>query len=251
MDNHRPVDKRENYIKRCVALPGDTMSIVDRHIAINGKDGIVPPDIQYNYLVRTNGEPISKLTTKKLHITEGGLQMQTGNVSGNLYQFTLTDLALSKMGELENVVEIDTILREKGRYFHHESIFPHGSSHYAWNIDNYGPILVPYKGLTVQLDSITTPLYQRIIDIYEGNDLRISGSKVIINNEITDSYTFKMDYYFMMGDNRHNSADSRYWGFVPEDHIVGKAILVWLSLEEGNDSFFSRIRWNRIFKWIH
>ena len=129
------------------------------------------------------------------------------------------------------------------------SIFPF-SSDYPWTEDNFGPLYIPKKGVTVDLNIENLPLYQRIIETYERNELQVNGSDIFINGKLATSYTFKMDYYFMMGDNRHNSADSRYWGFVPEDHVVGKAVFIWLSLDK-DKSFLSKIRWNRMFSLIH
>ena len=121
---------------------------------------------------------------------------------------------------------------------------------YPWSIDNFGPLYVPKKGDRVELNLTTLPLYERIIGTYEGNDLQVKDSLIYINGKQADSYTFQMDYYWMMGDNRHRSADSRFWGFVPEDHIVGKAYFIWLSLDK-DKSFLGKIRWNRMFRFIH
>ena len=124
------------------------------------------------------------------------------------------------------------------------SLFPNRPDLYPWNVDNFGPIYIPQKGVTVKLDVNTLPLYERIIHAYELHDLKVEGDKIYIDGQLADSYTFEMDYYWMMGDNRHNSADSRYWGYVPENHIVGKAVFVWLSIDKVNGG----IRWKRMFK---
>ncbi len=142
---------------------------------------------------------------------------------------------------------VTTVIDEK--YPFHEEVFP-GDPHLKWNQDNFGPIIIPKKGWDVKLDSLSFPVYRRAIEVYEGNKIYINGNDVFINGQKTDHYTFKMNYYWMMGDNRHNSADSRYWGFVPEDHIVGKALFVWMSWNE-NGSFFSKIRWSRLLMGIH
>jgi len=129
------------------------------------------------------------------------------------------------------------------------SIFPF-DSRYPWTEDNFGPLYIPEKGVTIELNIDNLPLYERIIETYEGNKVDVKETKIYINGELVSSYTFKMNYYFMMGDNRHNSADSRYWGFVPEDHVVGKAVFIWLSLDK-DKSFLSKIRWDRVFSLIH
>ena len=130
------------------------------------------------------------------------------------------------------------------------SLYPQ-NLHKQWSTEDYGPIWIPKKGETIELNAETLPIYERCIRAYEGNKLEVKGQDIYINGEKTNSYTFKMDYYWMMGDNRHNSADSRYWGFVPEDHIVGKPILVWLSLDKDKGWLDGKIRWNRLFKWVH
>ncbi|MGB0931969.1 MAG: signal peptidase I [Chitinophagales bacterium] len=243
VEQERPVDKRENYIKRCVGLPGDTIEIVNRQLYINSESAENPELMQYNYLVRTNGDPINRTTLQKMEINEGGSNV----AENNLYIYPLTENSLAKTRELSNVIKVDTSLIDRG--IHDMGVFPNASKEHPWNIDNYGPIVIPAKDSTIQLTAKNMPLYEKIITQDEGNDLRIENGKVWINDKETETYTFKMNYYFMMGDNRHNSADSRYWGFVPEDHIVGKAVTVWFSLGEG-DNFFDRIRWDRIFKSV-
>ncbi len=245
-EDFRPVDKRENYIKRCVAIPGDDLEIVDRQLLINGQTADNPELAQFNYFVRTNGTPINKKTLEKMDVTEGGMHVG----AGDLYEYTLTNQSLDKLKKLQNVQKIDTINRDKGKSTKTEPVFPYNNENYPWNIDNYGPLKVPAKGATIQLTRENLGIYERIIKIYEGNDLKVSPDGIFINGTKTDSYTFQMDYYFMMGDNRHNSLDSRYWGFVPQDHIVGKALLIWLSID-GKKKFLDKIRWNRLFKLVH
>ena len=237
----RPVDKRENYIKRCVALPGDTITSVDGQLYINGKQQEKIEDLQFSYEIRTNGTFINPRRLDKLNIAKDD-RMQRGSV----YEFPLTQEKADIIGKMKNVSSMVRINYAAGRP---ENVFPF-SEHYNWNRDNFGPLVIPKKGMTVDLNLKTLPLYQRAIHAYEGNDLKVKDGVIYINGEIAEQYTFKMDYFWMMGDNRHRSADSRYWGYVPEDHIVGKASFIWLSLDKDKSSV-NKIRWNRIFKWIH
>ncbi|OWY21186.1 signal peptidase I [Sphingobacteriales bacterium UPWRP_1] len=243
IDDQRPIDKRENYIKRCIALPADTFEIINRQVYINGKPDSLPPLAQFNYFLRTDKTPLSPQTLSKMGITEGGLRSD----NAGLYEYTLTAANLLKVKQLQNVVGIDTIVRAKGIYLPHEPVFPQDPQNYPWNIDNYGPLVIPAKGMTIVLNTQNISLYSRIIEVYEGNQLQVTENSITINGKETNTYTFGMNYYFMLGDNRQNSADSRYWGFVPEDHIIGKAKLVWLSSEEGVP-FPDNVRWERMFK---
>ncbi len=226
----RPVDKRENYIKRCVGMPGDEIRIVDGELMVNGKPEENIPEKQYCYSIHTSS-PLSAYAIEKMGITE-----LSG--SGTHYFSPLTDAMVEQLLNMENVISVT-------RYTVQEQCFPY-SANYPWTADNFGPMTIPAKGATVELNIGNLPLYERIIDVYEENDLEIKGGDIYINGEKATSYTFKMNYYWMMGDNRHNSADSRYWGFVPEDHVVGKASFIWLSLDQ-NKSFPANIRWNRLF----
>ena len=229
----RPVDKRENYIKRCVALPGDSIRIENRKLFVNGQPEGKITEKQYCYTIRTSSA-LSQYAIDNLGITE-----IMGN--GNSYISPLTDSMVEALRKMDNVISIEP-------YIVTDQAFPH-SEKYAWTADNFGPLWIPKKGATIELSTDNLPLYERIIDVYEDNDLQVKDGEIYINGQKSNSYTFKMDYYWMMGDNRHNSADSRYWGFVPEDHIVGKSSFIWLSLDQ-NKSFPANIRWGRIFNKI-
>lgn len=236
----RPVDKRENYIKRCVALPGDTLEVRNTVLYINGEKAEQPEGLQFQYVVYTNA-PFSPRFFHKHRILLSDIHQM-----GNVYIIPLTAKLVPVVKHLPNV---DTlfILENKEP---DPDIFPH-SPHYPWNRDNFGPLWVPRAGATVQLDTINIVLYERIIKIYEHNDLKIENGIIYINGVPSNSYTFKQDYYFVMGDNRHNSADSRMWGFVPHDHLVGRASFIWLSLDPDRRWGDGKIRWNRMFRIIH
>lgn len=238
----RPVDKRENYVKRCVALPGDTLQIIDKQLFINNEPANNPENIQYSYFVSDPlGSGIPKKKRKELDINEE--DMQTVNDFTTLY--CLNAEQKSKIEKMKK--EITPIVDEATKY--DNAIFPH-DPRYKWNKDNFGPFVIPQKGVTVTLNDSTLVLYDKIIRNYEKNKLTVKEGKIYINDIEATTYTFKMDYYFMMGDNRHNSADSRFWGVVPEDHIVGKTLFVWLSLDKFKSWGEGKIRWNRMFKKI-
>ncbi|HRK28401.1 MAG TPA: signal peptidase I [Chitinophagales bacterium] len=242
LDQQRPLDRRENYIKRCIALPGDLVVIIDRMVYVNGVKDSIPPQAQFNYFVRTNNQPLNQQTLFKMGITEGGLRTETGD----LYEYALTKTAVDKVGQMQNVVKIDTISRAKNLYLPHEPVFPQDPDNFPWNIDNYGPLPVPRKGDTINLTIKNLSLYSYLLEHYEHNEVALTNDVITINGQPTTQYIFKQNYYFMLGDNRQNSADSRYWGFVPEDHIIGKAFMVWLSLEPGL-SFPHNLRLDRMF----
>ncbi len=237
----RPVDKRENFIKRCIGIGGDKLQIIDGVVYINDKQAPIPINSQFNYIVKTNGQPINPKILDKMDITEMG-----NSVNPDEFIMTLTDESSLKLKTFSNILSINKNIAPKGYW--DPRLFPFDSI-YKWNVDNYGPILIPKAGTTIPINMQNISIYSRIINAYELNDLQIKDNKIYINGKEANSYTFKMNYYWMMGDNRHNSADSRYWGFVPEDHIVGKAVFVWLSLDN-NKSFFSKIRWNKMFRVI-
>ena len=237
----RPIDKRENYIKRCVAIAGDTLEIRNKQIFIDGKPQDNPSEMQYKYIIRTTGSGINPKKIEEMDITDGGPTSYPGE-----YVFDITKAKADILKQMSNVTEVIPIMREKGIWESH--IFPYDST-YRWNEDNYGPLVIPKAGTTIDINTKNISLYRRIIDVYENNNLKIKGNDIYINGQLSKTYTFKMNYYWLMGDNRHNSADSRYWGFVPEDHVVGKALFIWLSMDP-NRKGFSSIRWKRLFSLV-
>lgn len=239
----RPVDKRENYIKRCIGIAGDVIEIKDGQVYVNGKAQQHLPGMQYDNIISTDGTGINKRTLEDMDISEADRHV----TSTNQYYMPLTEANENKLKEMKNVTAVQRQLVPVGNW--DQNIFPF-SSKYPWNVDNFGPLEIPKKGQTVKLTLDNLPIYERIIDQYEENDLKITDGTIYINGSPADSYTFKMDYFWMMGDNRHNSADSRYWGFVPEDHIVGKAVFIWLSLDK-DQPFYNKIRWSRLFSFVH
>ena len=244
----RPSDKKDHYVKRCVAVAGDTLTIKDGQVYVNSQPQENWPGVQNSYMVVTDGKKINQKNLDKL-----GLNLRELWYYPELPgypEMPLTADMLKKVKSYANVVSVtQNIDSYPPAYPDSElTIFPF-SSDFKWTRDNFGPLWVPEKGETVELTVENLPLYQRIITSYEGNRLEVKDGKIYINSEEVQSYTFKQDYYFMMGDNRHNSLDSRYWGFVPEDHIVGKPAVIWLSID-GNRRFPNNIRWRRFFKFV-
>ena len=233
-----PVDKRENYVKRLIGMPGDSLKIVDGVVFINGEKAFEPENMQHNYTVVTTSGGINKQTLDKYNITEGYRTNDPNTVILNISAKVADELI-----KLPFITSVMRNIQAPGQGTS-TSLFPNRPDLYPWNVDNFGPIYIPQKGVTVPLNVSTLPLYERIIHAYELHDLKVVGNQIYIDGQPADSYTFEMDYYWMMGDNRHNSADSRYWGFVPENHIVGKPVLVWLSLDKENGG----IRWKRMFR---
>ncbi|HMH23483.1 MAG TPA: S26 family signal peptidase [Puia sp.] len=233
----RPVDKQENYIKRCVAIAGDTLQIKDQVLHINGKAVEFPPESQTNYSVETKGQPLDEAVMKEeYNLDINNTEEVQPSGSPNQYRMLLTWSAHQKMLKSGLAVKITQEI-DNG-----QDVYPYDHGH-PWSRDNYGPIWIPKKDATMPLTAENYSVYERAIRVYEGNKLEMKNGKIFLNDQEAYQYTFKMNYYWMMGDNRHGSQDSRYWGFVPEDHVVGEAWLIWMSWDKG-------VRWNRLFKKI-
>ena len=244
----RPSDKKDHYVKRCVASAGDTLEIRNGQVYVNSQAQEVWPGVQNSYTVVTDGQRINPVNLDKL-----GLNIRELWFHPELPGYPampLTAEMLEKIKAYPNVVSVEQNIDSYPPDFpdSYVTIFPFAEN-YRWTRDNFGPLWIPQKDAEVELTVANLPLYERIITAYEGNSLQVKDGAIYINGEETQSYTFKQDYYFMMGDNRHNSLDSRYWGFVPEDHIVGKPALIWLSID-GNKKFPNNIRWRRFFKFV-
>jgi signal peptidase I len=238
----RPVDKKENYIKRCIAIPGDVLEIKDARVYINGAPNVLFPHSKLNYLVTTNG----RMPGVDDNIEQGE------RYNNNIFIYNLENDQVEQVKKAPNVVSVTQFIQYPAGVAPTEPaewVFPLDTANYKWNRDNFGPLTIPKEGTTVQLTPQNIAIYRRVIRNYEKNTLEEQNGKIIINGKEATSYTFKMDYYWMMGDNRHNSLDSRYWGFVPVDHVVGKAWFVWMSYGEGG--MLKDMRWKRLFHGIH
>lgn len=248
---YKPIDKKTNYVKRAVGVPGDSLEIIDGRIHINGAPLELPDRAkpQFSYRVTPKDQGFNpQALYERYDITDPfGYNPQT-----NAFYINLTDEAYERFKNHPNVASIERAIDSAG--YRDPGIFP-GKADHSWNRDNMGPLLVPAEGLTIPISPETLPFYRRIIEVYEGsemnieNNVRVSGNQVMLNGQPLENYTFKQDYFWMMGDNRHNSLDSRYFGYVPETHVVGKPVFVWLSLD-ANASGFDKIRWERMFTTV-
>ncbi|MGB1031322.1 MAG: S26 family signal peptidase, partial [Flavobacteriales bacterium] len=244
----RPLDKREHYIKRCIGLPGDKLAIVDGEVFINDAAIETPSEVQFNYRYTLKKTGFQSKMEEKLGLTKLDIAATKGREG----------IAAFTLGEIEELIAMDitdTLYRlphvnQQGTL----DIFPNSAlaPYNSWDIDNFGPVVLPAKGLNIPLSSQNIEMYERAITHFEGHDLRIEGDKIFIDGVETDSFTFDLNYYWMMGDNRHNSLDSRFWGFVPETHVVGKAVFTWFSKANEHDQGPGKggIRWDRMFRSV-
>jgi len=265
----RPLDKKDNYIKRCVGIPGDLIEVIDRQLYVNGEKSGDTELMQFNYIVET-GEPVKSEASRRQE-WKNEYDVNSGDhhilhMDSGVAYLPITNKDLPEFQK--KFKSVNPVIKEKGYYYNFEKmnsypvhelkipvqrtfndsrfmpVYPNDIQ-YDWTEDNFGPLRIPEEGETVNLNLKTLPLYRRVIEVYEHNTLEVKGNDIFVNGEKATTYTFKQDYYWLMGDNRQNSADSRFWGFVPEDHVVGKAVLIWFSSDPETG-----IRWNRVFKSI-
>jgi signal peptidase I len=274
----RPPDKREHYVKRCVGIAGDVLEIKDGEMFINNQLSPLPEHAQHFYYVNTLGPvlgtvgfnekmggqgyiPNANLLDKlDINVDEVHLLDMRGDTM--FYLVNMPKDVMQKVKSISNVLKVEKLIYPKGKY--DASIFPHKPS-YPWNNDNFGPLTIPKKGMTIKIDTTNICLYDRVIQVYDGNEFEVKNGKIFINGTQSETYTFKQDYYFMMGDNRHNSADSRSWGFVPFDHVVGKPVFIWFSMKDKEKNPVSgasvlgsilknskegKFRWERFFNYV-
>jgi signal peptidase I len=237
----RPVDVRTNLIKRCQATPGDVVIIINGQVFVNGKAAVNPEKSETTYTVVTDGNTINPQLFDDLDIEV--LQQYDQHT----FVMNIPNTSLSTFKGYSFIKNVTTEVEPAGNY--DPQIFPHHPK-FKWNLDNFGPLTLPRRGMTIALNESNLILYRRAITLYEQNTVAIKGKEVLINGQKADRYTFKMNYYWMMGDNRHNSLDSRFWGYVPEDHVIGKAMITWMSIDS-TANLVNKIRWNRILKPIN
>ncbi len=244
---YKPIDKKTNYVKRAVGIAGDTLEVINGYVYINGEKNQLPEraKLQFSYLV----QPKKNKFNRKVMINNYDITDRFGPINNNYtYKFMgISDKSLDKLKNHTNVQWIKKDTTPKG--IKDSSVFPHNKN-YNWNNDFFGPVYIPKKDTTIEITKENYPIYKRIIEVYEQNSVKIVENKIIINDSEDNKYTFKQDYFWLMGDNRGNSQDSRSWGFVPFDHVVGKPVFKWLSIDY-NAKGFNKIRWDRMFTTVH
>lgn len=246
---YKPIDKKTNLVKRCVGVPGDTLEIRNGYVFINGKQNELPSrsQLQFSYIVTLKRAlPARRIYDifKKLDITDA---LGTGPYENSIYVSAASDKAVAKLKTHPEIADVEPIRKAKGE---DGKIFPRDAN-YKWNLDHFGPVFIPKAGATVDINIDNISIYKRTIAEYEGNKVVTRGNQIFINDQPATSYTFKQDYYWMMGDNRHNSIDSRFWGFVPYNHIFGKPVFIWMSIDGINDGIKNwKFRWDRIFTTV-
>jgi len=245
---NKPIDKKTNYVKRCVGLPGDSLEVRNGYVYINGKQNVLPDraKLQFAYQFETkNGAFNNRLLVDRYNITDFPRYNQDASIA--LFP-GISDENLAKLKNHPNVKKVTRYELDKG--YRDPSVFPHDPN-YSWNNNFFGPLYIPQEGVTVDLNLDVLPLYRRVITEYENNSLQVKGNQIFINDELATTYTFKKDYYWLMGDNRNNSQDARSWGFVPFDHVVGKPVFIWMSWDTNGQGLKNKIRWERLFTTVH
>ncbi len=246
----RPVDKRENYIKRCVAIPGDTLEVIDGILYINHAAAYQPENLYEPYFIAFKSGIVPDHASYEQYQMED-ISYRFGVLPDNHYIMLMTKKDAEALRGVGVTEKLEPFFYKKGELQEPiENIFPNDTANYKWNVDNFGPVILPKKGWSVELNDSVYQQYDRAIRVYENNTVEKKDGKFFINGKEETTYTFKMDYFWMMGDNRHNSQDSRYWGFVPEDHVVGKAWFIWMSMNDKAKGL-KKVRWNRLFNSIH
>lgn len=249
--HYKPIDKKSNYVKRCVGLPGDSLEVRNGYVYINGKQNVLPDraKLQFAYALSVNKPLNLKYISERYDITD----IYPLNAEKTTYQAHMTNESFEKFKNYPDIIQIIPLTGERGKW--NPSIFPQDPN-FSWNTNFFGPLYIPKQGVTVDISVESLPLYKRIIEVYEGSEMGIdntitqSGTQVFLNGSTISDYTFLQDYYWMMGDNRNNSEDARMWGFVPFNHVVGKPVFVWMSIDSNAKGLANKIRWDRFFTTV-